>query len=203
MVMYQEVADSALALHRQETPHSTPALERLINETFRMLLNFVYLAEMYMIYYVPIAGPPLYFLHSCWLASIYCFEYKWVHLRWASNDRLDFFERHWLYFAGFGFPVSIVSFLCPRFIDAGVFALLFPLCILTATAAEPRELRSAPRPLRRLRLFVVVHGVSCFVLRLFRGSLAAAATPTSPAPAPSSRGAAREGAAAAAVRGRR
>jgi len=110
-VMYQEIADSALAL-KQHKPCSKPTqhLERLINETFRVLLNMVYIIEMNLLYYIPIAGPPLYFLHSCWLASIYCFEYRWVHLRWTSNARLDYFERHWLYFAGFGFPVSFISF---------------------------------------------------------------------------------------------
>merc|ERR1719238_1388573 len=129
-----------------------------MNEVFRALQSLVYIVQMQLLAYVPYVGPALYFLHSCWLASIYCFEYRWVHLRWGSNARLDYFERHWLYFAGFGFPVSLASFLSPRFIDTGVFALLFPLCILTATGAEPRPLRKAPRHLRRLPIFVAVQG---------------------------------------------
>lgn len=168
-VMYQEVADSSLALRQQKPSKATPPLERLINEAFRALLNLVYIIEMNLLYYIPIIGPPLFFLHSCWLASIYCFEYRWVHLRWTSNARVDYVERHWLYFAGFGFPMSFVSFLCPRFIDAGVFALLFPLCILTATTAEPRALQKAPVSLRRLPIFLVVQGSSCMMLRFFEG----------------------------------
>jgi len=171
-VMYQEVADEALALFQQQPSAAAPPLARLIDETFRVLLNLVYIIQINLLYYLPIFGPALYFLHSCWLASIYCFEYRWVHLRWGSNARLDYFERHWLYFAGFGFPVSVVSFLCPRFVDAGVFALLFPLCILTATTAEPRALKAAPAPFRRLPIFVAVQGVSCLVLRHFEGRLA-------------------------------
>lgn len=170
-VMYQEVADSALSLLQQKPVAAAPPLARLIDETFRVLLNLVYIVEINLLYYIPICGPPLYFMHSCWLASIYCFEYRWVHLRWDANARLDYFERHWLYFAGFGFPVSIVSFVCPRFVDTGVFALLFPLCILTATTAEPRALKVAPRPLRRLPIFCAVQGVSCLVLRVFEGRL--------------------------------
>jgi len=170
-VMYQEVADSALALRQSKPWKAMPPLERLINEAFRVLLNLVYIIEMDLIYYLPVVGPALYFVHSCWLASIYCFEYRWVHLRWTSNARLEYFERHWLYFAGFGFPVSCVSFLCPRFIDAGVFALLFPLSILTAIVAEPRALRLAPRHLRRLPVFLVVQGTSCLMLRMFETRL--------------------------------
>jgi len=171
-VMYQEVADSALTLtHRQPPPSALPLFERLIDETFRVLLNLVYVIQINLLYYLPVVGAPLYFVHSCWLASIYCFEYRWVHQRWDSNRRLDYFEKNWLYFAGFGFPVSFVSFLCPRFVDAGVFALLFPICILTATAAEPRELKK-PARLRRLPIFFVVQGTSCLVLRFFEGRLA-------------------------------
>lgn len=170
-VMYQEIADSALALRQQKPSKPTQHLERLINETFRVLLNAVYIVEMNLLYYIPIAGPPLYFVHSCWLASVYCFEYRWVHLRWTSNARLDYFERHWLYFAGFGFPVSFISFISPRFIDAGVFALFFPLLVLTATIAEPKELKRAPALLQQLPVFAVVQGTSCVGLRLFEGRL--------------------------------
>jgi len=170
-VMYQEVADSALALLLHKPLKVTPPLERLINETFRVLLYFVFIVEMTVLYYIPFVGPSIYFVHSCWLASIYCFEYRWSHQHWASSVRLEHFEQHWLYFAGFGFPVSFVSFLCPRFIDAGVFALLFPLCILTATTAEPRALKRAPALFQRLPLFCVVQGASCKMLRVFEGRL--------------------------------
>jgi len=170
-VMYQEVADSALALALHKPLKVTPPLERLVNETFRVLLYFVYIVEMILLYYIPVVGPSIYFIHSCWLASIYCFEYRWAHQHWASSVRLEHFEQHWLYFAGFGFPVSFVSFLCPQFIDAGVFALLFPLCILTATTAEPRALKRAPTTLQRLPLFCVVQGASCKMLRIFEGRL--------------------------------
>jgi len=177
-VMYQEVADEALSFNiGQRRSEAAPVLARVIDETFRVLLNLVYIVEINLLYYIPIVGPPLYFLHSCWLASIYCFEYRWVHLRWGSNARLDYFERHWLYFAGFGFPVSVVSFVSPRFVDTGVFALLFPLCILTATTAEPRALKVAPACLRRLPIFLAVQCVSCLVLRHFEGRLASQGSP--------------------------
>eukprot|EP00435_Cladocopium_sp_Y103_P063109 s298_g24.t1 len=120
--------------------------------------------------YIPIIGPLLYFVHSCWMASIYCFEYGWVHQRWSANARVDYFECHWLYFFGFGFPVSFVSYFCPRFIDAGVFALFFPVFVLTATRAEPKALQQCPKQLQRLPLFMVVQGVSCFLVRIFEGA---------------------------------
>ncbi|CAJ1334606.1 unnamed protein product [Effrenium voratum] len=99
------------------------------------------------------------------MASIYCFEYRWVHQQWSANARVDYFENHWLYFFGFGFPVSFVSVLCPRFINTGVFALFFPLFVLTATRAQPKPLRY-PEFLQRLPLFIFVQEVSCGLVRL-------------------------------------
>lgn len=171
-VMYQDVANRALVLCKQQDhPRQVAFMKRLIDEIFRVLLNLVYIIEMNLLYYVPFVGPPIYFVHSCWLASMYCFEYRWVHLRWSSNARLHYFEQNWLYFAGFGFPVSVLSFMCPRFIDTGVFALLFPLCILTSAPAQPQELKEAPKIIRRLPIFSVVQTCSCFVLRLVEGRL--------------------------------
>eukprot|EP00928_Gymnodinium_smaydae_P041805 TRINITY_DN28248_c0_g1_i1.p1 TRINITY_DN28248_c0_g1~~TRINITY_DN28248_c0_g1_i1.p1 ORF type:complete len:423 (+),score=63.97 TRINITY_DN28248_c0_g1_i1:166-1269(+) len=173
-VMYQDLADGALALSKRKlVPQATSPLVRLINEAYRVLLNLIYIVEMNLLYYVPLVGPVLYFVHSCWLASIYCFEYRWVHLQWTSNQRLAYFEAHWLYFVGFGFPASFISFMCPRFVDAGVFALLFPLCILEAVSAEPRALKRVPSFVRSLPVFFIVQGVSCMALRIFEGRLAA------------------------------
>jgi len=169
-VMYQEIADSALRSTQRAPVPGIPVLERIIQETWRVLVNLVYLVEMYLLSYIPIIGPLLYFVHSCWMASIYCFEYGWVHQRWSANARVDYFECHWLYFFGFGFPVSFVSYFCPRFIDAGVFALFFPVFVLTATRAEPKALQQCPKQLQRLPLFMVVQGVSCFLVRIFEGA---------------------------------
>eukprot|EP00933_Yihiella_yeosuensis_P041240 TRINITY_DN35654_c1_g1_i1.p1 TRINITY_DN35654_c1_g1~~TRINITY_DN35654_c1_g1_i1.p1 ORF type:complete len:322 (+),score=38.80 TRINITY_DN35654_c1_g1_i1:48-968(+) len=170
-VMYQEVADSALGLLKQKPAKPTAVLERLIHETWRVLVNLVYIIQMYMLYHLPVVGTPLYFLHSCWMASVYSFEYRWVHLHWTSNARLDYFENHWLYFAGFGFPVSLLSFLCPRFIDAGVFALFFPIFILTATTAEPKALEKSSSCFKRLPIFMIVQGISSLLIRGLEGRL--------------------------------
>ena len=99
---------------------------------------------------------------SCWLASLYCFEYRWVYLGWNSNDRLGYFERHWMYFFGFGFPIGVLSFVSPRFIDNGIFALVFPIFILTSAIARPTELRS--ERFRRLPIFKINQYVTTFLL---------------------------------------
>eukprot|EP00392_Amoebophrya_sp_AT5.2_P008597 g8625.t1 len=114
-VAYQDIADCC----QPETgdrisPQSFQA--RIVDETFRILLNLIYISCSQILYYlVPYVGKPFYFVCFCWLASLYCFEYRWVYLGWTSRERLSYFENHWLYFAGFGFPIAAVSYVSPAY----------------------------------------------------------------------------------------
>ena len=65
---------------------------------------------------------------------------------------------------GFGFPVAILSAVSPKFIDSGVFALVFPLCILTASVAQPVEWKNDF--IGRLPIFAVAQKISCNLLKL-------------------------------------
>ena len=60
--------------------------------------------------------PPTYFgmllslVYSSWLTSLYCFEYTWLNAGWSLNRRLNYFERHWAYFLGFGLPFTAATY---------------------------------------------------------------------------------------------
>ena len=56
------------------------------------------------------------------------------------ETRLDFFERRWSYFAGFGCPAALLGVLFPRLIASGVFAMAFPMFIILAVIAKPLPL---------------------------------------------------------------
>ena len=90
-----------------------------------------------------------------------------MNLGWTSADRLGYFERHWLYFFGFGTPIGVLCFISPRFIDNGIFALIFPLFILTSSVAVPRELKQ--HRLRKLPIFWAVLKVTTWMLRATGG----------------------------------
>ena len=59
---------------------------------------------------------------------------------WRLETRLDFFERRWAYFAGFGCPAALLGVLFPRLIASGVFAMAFPMFIILAVIAKPLPL---------------------------------------------------------------
>jgi len=48
-------------------------------------------------------------------------------------------EYNWSYFAGFGFPAAVLGMYMPKFIDTGGFAFLFPVFLILAIVAKPRE----------------------------------------------------------------
>jgi hypothetical protein len=50
-------------------------------------------------------------------------------------------EARWAYFAGFGLPITLVSFFHPsRFVNLALFSLGFPFALLMASTAEPTPL---------------------------------------------------------------
>jgi hypothetical protein len=44
--------------------------------------------------------------------AYYCFEYKWNFFAVSLNERLDFFESNWAFFAGFGMLIIIHCIWC-------------------------------------------------------------------------------------------
>ena len=86
---------------------------------------------------LPWIGTPLSFIYSCWLSSLYCFEYSWINTGLPFGRRLDAFESHWAYFLGFGLPFTAATFFLPFLIGSAVYALVFPVYVIVATAATP------------------------------------------------------------------
>jgi hypothetical protein len=107
------------------------------DEVYRLFLVSAFAGQMTLVSFLPYIGAPLVFVHLCWMCSLYSFEYKWSLQGWSLEYRLDYFERHWCYLAGFGMPSAALSVMFPRFISSGIFALTFPLFIILAIIARP------------------------------------------------------------------
>ncbi|ORX94078.1 EI24-domain-containing protein [Basidiobolus meristosporus CBS 931.73] len=142
---YQEIADRAYRLQVGKPEAVEKSYDSVLNgmveviyEAF-LILNYLIFASL--VHAIPIVGPFISFTYLCWLNAYYSFEYKWINKGWSLDQRLNYFEEHWAYFAGFGFPGTICSFFFPSFINVGVFALLFPLFIIMANKAVPMPQR--------------------------------------------------------------
>eukprot|EP00160_Parvularia_atlantis_P000452 Unigene10369_Nuclearia_a/m.31685 Unigene10369_Nuclearia_a/g.31685 ORF Unigene10369_Nuclearia_a/g.31685 Unigene10369_Nuclearia_a/m.31685 type:complete len:142 (-) Unigene10369_Nuclearia_a:66-491(-) len=97
------------------------------------------------VHVIPVIGPWLSFVFISWLYAFYCFEYKWINKGWDLETRLDYFEHHWAYLAGFGAPFAMFTIYFPQFVSGGVFALLFPMYIIMAMATTPLPDGDGPR----------------------------------------------------------
>jgi len=116
---------------------------------------------------IPRIGTGLTLVQTAWLYSLYSFEYKWSLENWGLEDRLAFCEWNWAYMLGFGFPAAVLTVFFSKFVGLALLALLFPIFIMTAIVAEPRD-NSAETSRRYMRLpvFRLSKWVTTMVLRV-------------------------------------
>eukprot|EP00055_Hartaetosiga_balthica_P010614 m.45867 g.45867 ORF g.45867 m.45867 type:complete len:334 (+) comp7238_c0_seq1:110-1111(+) len=76
-------------------------------------------------------------IFNCWVTSLYCFEYGWLNAGWSLQARVVYFEKHWAYFLGFGFPFVIATYFMSFLYSTALFSMLFPFFVIIATAATP------------------------------------------------------------------
>ncbi|KAL9963840.1 hypothetical protein ACROYT_G027390 [Oculina patagonica] len=159
---YQEIADSAYRTTRGRplgflATFGKESLSSHVSKTvadffFSFLLQMFFLVQAMVVSFLPILGPVISLAHMCLLYSLYTFEYKWVNMGWTAPKRLMYVETYWPYFVGFGLPLAVLTSLAPSFIISGcVFAILFPLFIISGNQAKVVETNQLP-----VKLFSVV-----------------------------------------------
>ncbi|KAL8143209.1 hypothetical protein V2J09_016241 [Rumex salicifolius] len=139
-------------------------------QVYSMLLLNCFFLEVSATGIIPFVGKPINFVLLSWMYAYYCFEYKWNLSGVSLDKRLDFFESHWAFFAGFGSPCVLAIFFFPPLESYAVMATLFPLFVLTATGSEADHLINSQRTkwpgggLARLPVFYVANTVSMKIL---------------------------------------
>eukprot|EP00049_Salpingoeca_infusionum_P014790 m.280925 g.280925 ORF g.280925 m.280925 type:complete len:181 (-) comp15751_c2_seq4:183-725(-) len=104
---------------------------------FSIVMQTFMMAEASFLALLPTYGQAMSFCFTCWVASLYCFEYSWLSAGMSLDQRRLFFERNWLYCLGFGVPITLATFFLNFVVGTGVFSLLFPFFVILATAADP------------------------------------------------------------------
>jgi etoposide-induced 2.4 mRNA len=144
------------------------------DQLFKLALVLAYILVSVVWYYVPYLGLPMNFVMCCWLYSLYCFEYKWATTvpYPTFEKRIDYFEKHWTYFFGFGTPFNLACFFFPYLISYGVFAFLFPAFIIMAARAKPCRLDPSQLHFfpERVLIFQQATWLLNFVMSLMRSS---------------------------------
>ncbi|CAG8483119.1 5279_t:CDS:2 [Paraglomus brasilianum] len=111
-IWYQQIADKAYSLCygqpvvRKMSYFRIPRI--IADEVYRALLVMNYVAIAILVYGIPLIGPVVSFIFFCWIYAFYSFEYKWTAEGWNLEQRINYFEERWAYFAGFGMQVLLL-----------------------------------------------------------------------------------------------
>lgn len=156
-VWYQDIAD--LAFRHKSNPNRTRHTRRLTltrlvaDEMYRVPLMILVFIEVDLIGRMPYIGPSVSMAMLMWIYSFYSFEYRWVLQGWSLPRRLKEIETRWVFFAGFGAPSTLLTYFFPMFVSAGIFALIFPIFILTAMYSPSTPPASSSSRYGRLPVF--------------------------------------------------
>ena len=123
-------------------------------DAYRVIFLTNYIFHACLVYFVPYIGTTMSFILFTFLTSYFAFEQKWIHKNWLLHKRIEYIESHWLYFFGFGFPLTLITFLQPRILlSLGGFSIVFPLLIIMATRAKPVKNVEQSNPIAKHWLF--------------------------------------------------
>lgn len=78
------------------------------------------------LYFIPFIGSFLSFTLFSLITSWYSFEYAWNCLNYSLEKKVQIIEENWIYFLGFGAPLTLATFFSPFLLNQGIFAFIFP-----------------------------------------------------------------------------
>ncbi|KAK4318440.1 hypothetical protein Pmani_010549 [Petrolisthes manimaculis] len=159
-IWFQDIADSAYR-QRQGRPQLISSVSKLVADVLiSIFIEVLFLIQANVVMMVsPLMGVGLVLsgVHMCMLNALYAFEYRWFNMGWELYKRLSFIEQNWPYFMGFGAPLAVITmYPSSVYVSGCLFALLFPVFIISANEADPILNTNG----YQLKLFALVVGVS-------------------------------------------
>lgn len=125
---------------------SSPVSE--VTETvYRIVIYNAMLVLSYLSGFMPLVGPLLQATFYSWLYSVYCFEHRWTSDGLTLLRMIDYFEIRWVYFVGFGTPLTLLSYSQTSFfISYPLTSMAVPIFLATAMrAGQPPRQHYIPR----------------------------------------------------------
>jgi len=143
-IWYQGIVDATYDLVHDKNIGRVAKMDFVVEKFYYAFLTVGFYIQMYLVTFIPIVGDFIGFVHFCWLYSLYSFDYKWEKQGRKLTERLQYLERRWPYFLGFGFPLAALSAYFPWIVHQGLIALTAPVFIMLAIMAEPVKIGDGP-----------------------------------------------------------
>ncbi|KAL0486309.1 etoposide-induced protein [Acrasis kona] len=141
-------------------------VDKITDQIYLNILLLFFVIQQSVASYIPFIGTFLEFLTFTWYSAFYSFQFLWsYHSEINLQKQLEYFERHWAYMLGFGAPPALASYFFPFFINAGIWAMLFPVFIVLAIRSSPPSIKGDMPP---LHVFHYSKKVSNFIITCFK-----------------------------------
>uniref|UniRef100_A0A7S3PCQ5 Uncharacterized protein n=1 Tax=Aplanochytrium stocchinoi TaxID=215587 RepID=A0A7S3PCQ5_9STRA len=152
-VWYREIAEQVFQQEKGRLRGNESVAAILRDEIYRLLLMTWSTVLAFLLSLIPLVGTPLCLFYTSWIYAFYCFDYRWTMQGWSFQKRLVFFQEHWVYMLGFGMPCSIVTMWVPQFVGYGLYAMVFPICMILAIIGTPVKHRKTQHVPEAIRMF--------------------------------------------------
>lgn len=113
---------------------------------YRTLIYYSLLGISYLSGMLPYVGGMAKFTLFSLLYSSYCFEFKWTVQGLSSTQCMELIEQRWLYFVGFGAPLTLLAYSHVSFFTSyALINVLIPVFCTTALYGKPCKQEYVPR----------------------------------------------------------
>lgn len=134
---YQDIARESMKVFPQSSSASSSSsssitiTSEIVQMIFRSLFNLIFLLYLCVLY----RWRWIYALHLGWLVAYNSFEYRWISEKKSFDEKINIFEKGYIYFLSFGLPLSLFAVQFPSVVESGLISLVLPLLIMSASTA--------------------------------------------------------------------
>lgn len=82
---------------------------------------------------------PILYVGNAWLSAFYLFETRLIYKGYTLPQRIEFLQRRWLYFLGYGTPLALIYLTLPYNIVYTMYYLLSNLMVLNTIHLTPKK----------------------------------------------------------------
>lgn len=114
-----------------------PLVNTIVEAGFFVVLCQVLMLQASLAAYIPFLGTPISLFQFSLVYSLFIFDFRFKQNDSSMNQKLAFFNRHWIYFSGFGTPITLASSFVSFFNSSAIYALLLPAFLIMSLRATP------------------------------------------------------------------
>lgn len=129
--MYRDIGHDAYVIflgdsRRERGSLSQSLFSPIATQSYYWMLLAAMIGQAKLLYFVPFFGPVVSFMLFSVITAWYSFEYAWNSLNYTLERKVQILEGNWVYFLGFGTPLTLATFFSPFILNQGIFSFVFP-----------------------------------------------------------------------------